>query len=100
MTQNECMKFRHLRYFIAVVEEGNFSLAAQRLGIQQSPLSRAIRALERDVGVSLLERSTSGSTATPAGTKFLHHAISIIKSADSALHAARGATDGPGKFAD
>jgi hypothetical protein len=51
------MNFRHLGYFVAVAEERHFSRAAQRIGMEQSPLSRAIRSLERDLGVALLHRS-------------------------------------------
>jgi len=87
------MKFRHLRYFVAVAEERHFSRAALRVGIEQSPLSRAIRALERDLGVALLDRSARGSMVTPAGEIFLHHARSIIESADCARRAARAAAD-------
>ncbi len=78
------MEFRHLSYFIAVAEERNFSRAAQRVGIEQSPLSRAIRALEGNLGVTLLQRSPHGSFMTPAGEIFLHHARSIIQAADRA----------------
>ena len=87
------MELRHIRYFIAVAEEQHFSRAAHRIGMEQSPLSRAIRALERDVGVSLLERSTRGSKITPAGEIFLHHARSIIEAADCAKRAARAVAD-------
>ena len=87
------MELRQVRYFIAVAEERNFSRAAQRVGIEQSPLSRAIRALERDIGVSLLERSTRGSKVTPAGATFLHHARSIVASADYAKRAARAVAE-------
>jgi DNA-binding transcriptional LysR family regulator len=83
------MKMLHLRYFIAIAEERHFARAAQRVGIEQSPFSRAIRALEQDIGVCLLERSTRGSKLTPAGEIFLHHARSIIDSADGARHAIR-----------
>jgi DNA-binding transcriptional LysR family regulator len=83
------MKFRQIGYFIAVAEEQNFSRAAQRIGIEQSPLSRAIRALETDIGVSLLERTTRGSKLTPAGEAFLHYARSIVASTECARRAAR-----------
>jgi len=83
------MHLRQFRYFVAVAEEHHFTRAAQRVGIEQSPLSRAIRALEREVGVVLLERSTRGSLLTPAGIVFLKHAKSIIKSVDFAKEATR-----------
>ena len=85
------MNFRHLDYFVAVAEELHFSRAAQRIGIEQSPLSRAIRCLERDLGVALLHRSTRGSFMTPAGEIFLLHARSMIEAADCARRAVRAA---------
>jgi DNA-binding transcriptional LysR family regulator len=85
------MDFRHLGYFIAVAEERHFSRAAQRIGIEQSPLSRAIRSLERDLGVALLHRSTRGSSMTPAGEIFLIHARSMIEAAHCARRAIRAA---------
>jgi DNA-binding transcriptional LysR family regulator len=85
------MDFRHLGYFVAVAEERHFSRAAQRVGIEQSPLSRAIRSLERDLGVVLLHRTTRGSCMTPAGEIFLMHARSMIEAADTARRAVRAA---------
>jgi hypothetical protein len=87
-SDNAGMNFRHVRYFIAAAEEQHFCRAAKRVGIEQSPLSRAISALERDIGVRLLERSTRGSKTTPAGQIFLEHARSIIAAVDLAILAA------------
>lgn len=83
------MELRQIRYFIAVAEEQHFTRAAKRVGIHQSPLSRAIIALERDVGAILLERSNRGSQLTPAGRTFLLHARMIIEYLDSAKVATR-----------
>jgi DNA-binding transcriptional LysR family regulator len=78
------MDLRQVRYFVAVAEEQHFTRAAHRIGIEQSPLSRAIRALERDVGAVLFERSNKGSRLTPAGGTFLQHARNIIGYIDAA----------------
>ena len=69
------MELRHLRYFIAVAEEGSLTLAAEkRLHTSQPSLSRQIRDLEYEVGVPLLSRSVHGIELTPAGRAFLDHA--------------------------
>lgn len=77
------MELRHLRYFISVAEELNFGRAALRLHIEQSPLSRAIKDLENDLGVQLFERSTRTVNLTTAGEVLLKEARSMI---NSALH--------------
>ena len=69
------MELRHLRYFIAVAEEGSLTLAAEkRLHTSQPSLSRQIRDLEYEVGVPLMSRSVHGIELTAAGRAFLDHA--------------------------
>lgn len=86
------MELRHLRYFIAVAEEGSLSTAAQRrLNTSQPSLSRQIRDLESEVGVTLLERQARGVTLTAAGKVFLDHARLALLQVDAATEGARRA---------
>ena len=82
------LETRELAYFIAVAEELHFGRAAQRLGMAQPPLSRAIKQLERRLGVLLLERGSQGVTLTEAGAVFLHEGR---KAMDAVVAAARRA---------
>lgn len=86
------MELRHLRYFIAVAEEGSFSLAAERrLHTAQPSLSRQIRDLELEVGAELLARGPRGVELTAAGRVFLDHARIALLQVEAAGEAARRA---------
>jgi LysR family transcriptional regulator, hca operon transcriptional activator len=84
------MELRHLRYFIAIAEEGSFLTAAQRrLNTSQPSLSRQIRDLETEVGVRLLERQARGVALTDAGRVFLDHARLALSQVEAATNGAR-----------
>src|ERR1700753_3858739 len=86
------MELRHLRYFVAVAEEGSLTGAAdKRLHTSQPSLSRQIRDLEYEVGVALLKRSVHGVELTPAGKAFLDHARLALTQVEAAREAARRA---------
>ena len=86
------MELRHLRYFVAVVEEGSLTTAAERrLHTSQPSLSRQIRDLEYQVGAELLSRSVNGVEITAAGKAFLDHARLALMQVDAAVEAARRA---------
>jgi DNA-binding transcriptional LysR family regulator len=85
------VELRHVRYFIAVAECLNFSKAAQQLHIAQPPLSRQIRQLEEDLGVSLFLRNKRGVSLTKEGRVFLEEARKLTAQAGHAIEAARHA---------
>lgn len=86
------MELRHLRYFVAVVEEGSLTTAAElRLHTSQPSLSRQIRDLEYQVGAELLSRSVHGVQLTAAGKVFLDYARLALAQVDAAVEAARRA---------
>ncbi|ALH95458.1 LysR substrate-binding domain-containing protein [Acinetobacter equi] len=83
------MELRHLRYFIAVAEELNFTKAAQRMFTVQPSLSQQIKDLETEVGVQLLIRSNRKVELTPEGHAFLKQARLSLEYADKAVSDAR-----------
>ena len=86
------MELRHLRFFVAVVEEGSFTTAAERrLHTAQPSLSRQIRDLEYEVGAPLLTRNSRGVEPTAAGRAFLEHARLALAQVDAGVAAARRA---------
>ncbi|GLY83505.1 LysR family transcriptional regulator [Actinoallomurus iriomotensis] len=87
------MESRPLRYFVAVAQELNFARAAERLGIASPPLSRAIRKLEAELGVTLFERTTHSVALTPAGEVLLTEARIALDALDAAGRRARRAAD-------
>jgi LysR family transcriptional regulator, hca operon transcriptional activator len=86
------VELRHLRYFVAVVQEGSLTTAAEcRLHTSQPSLSRQIRDLEYEVGTELLSRSVHGVELTAAGKAFFDHARLALMQVDAAVEAARKA---------
>lgn len=79
------MELRQLRYFIRVAEIGSFTRAAIALDVAQPALSRQVRDLENELGVSLLSRNGRGASLTEAGLKFLSRAKAIVEDTDRAL---------------
>lgn len=76
------MELRHLRYFVAVVEEQSFTKAAEKLFIAQPPLSRQIQNLESELGIQLFERGSRPLQTTPAGQFFYQHAVKLLSNAE------------------
>lgn len=88
------MELRHLRYFLAVAEELHFARAAERLHIDQSPLSSAVKELEEEVGARLFVRTTRSTQLTRAGRLFLEHVPRVFASIEQARDSVRSAANG------
>lgn len=95
--REELIELRHLRYFIALAEELHFARAAERLKMEQSPLSRAIREMERILGVRLFERNTRSTRITRSGAVLLNYAKRVITLVEQASTSARSAALGHSK---
>jgi DNA-binding transcriptional LysR family regulator len=94
-TRKPSLETRELAYFVAVAEELHFGRAAQRLGIAQPPLSRAIRQLERRLGVTLLERGSRALALTAAGEVLLRESKAALAAVMAAARRTQRAAGGP-----
>ncbi len=83
-------RFTSMRLFVRVARSGSFSAAAREMGMAQPTASRIVAALEKQVGVALLTRSTRAMTLTEAGAEYLARSEAILAALDEADHAARG----------
>lgn len=88
------MELRHLRYFVAVAEEQNVTRAAARLHVSQPPLSRQIRDLENELGVTLFERAAKAVKLTEAGRVLLLEARAALRRVDEAVQLTRAVANG------
>lgn len=88
------MELRHLRCFLAVAEELHFARAAERLHIEQSPLSHTIKELEEDLGEQLFVRTSRSTRLTRAGKLFLEHVPRIFTALQQARDSVQAAANG------
>lgn len=88
------MELRHIRYFLAVAEEGSFTKAADKLCIAQPPLSRQIRDLEEELDAQLFIRKARGLALTEEGERFLQYALRIRQLSDQSVEDIREMSEG------
>jgi DNA-binding transcriptional LysR family regulator len=88
------MELRHVRYFVAVAEDLNFRRAAERLRVAQPSLSAQVKALEEELGVRLLDRTTRRVKLTPSGRAWLEEARALLATATRVQESARRTRDG------
>lgn len=90
------MNSKQLHYFVAIVETGSFTAAAQALGLSQPPLSKQIMALEEELGVCLLTRGSRKAEPTPAGAFLYDRAKNILGVMEATEKQLRGYKNGAG----
>jgi DNA-binding transcriptional LysR family regulator len=90
----DLIDLRRLHAFVTVVEEGHVTRAAERLGMQQPPLTRLLRGLEQELGVLLLHRHPRGVRLTEAGTVLLEEARAVLTRAERVKETVRRAARG------
>jgi DNA-binding transcriptional LysR family regulator len=86
------MELRHLRYFVTVASHGSFNRAAEILHLTQPPLSRQVKDLEEELGVTLLVRGSNSVKLTETGEVFYEEAREVLARADDAVRRVRGET--------
>lgn len=89
------MELRQLEYFVAVAETGHFTRAAERLHVAQTSLSQQVRALERELGVALFERTSRSVRLTADGGRLLPHARAALAAVASAIRELREQAESP-----
>jgi hypothetical protein len=85
----QALELRHLRYFVALADAGNFTRAAEKIFIAQPTLSQQIRRLEGIVGTPLLQRRREGLRLTPAGRALLDGSRNVLALVDQAMRRSR-----------